>query len=152
MGHWGGGNAILTYGTTQATRASPYLCIGQCRQHGQHHTSLWGNTGNAIHLGQRRQHRQHHTSLWGNTGNTILMYGATCSTPYIWGNTGNTILMYWTTRATPYLHMGQCGQHHTVLLYGTIRRQHHNIYAWGNADNMHHNISMQQHRKHHACR
>ena len=69
-------------------------------------------------MGQRGQH---HTSLWGNTGNTILMYGATRATPRrqhhtsLWGNAGNTILMYGATRATPYFFMGQRGQHHTYV-------------------------------------
>ena len=113
------GNAILMYGSTRSTQATPYLylCMGQ---HGQH-----------------RQHRQRHTYVWvnavntGNTGYAILMYGPTRSTqatPY-WciyrSNTSNIIQTYGNT------------EQHTTLVYrsnmsNTIQTyilQHHtNIY------------------------
>ena len=114
---WGNtGNTILTCGATRATQATPYLCMGQRRQH---HTYGATQATPYLHMGQ---HGQRHTYIWGNTGNTILTDGAMRATPYVWGNAGNTIIfMHGAVRTCTIISL--CSNTGTAM---------HTCYVWGN--------------------
>ena len=99
-------------------------------QHGQHHTSLWGNADNTILI-----------LVYVNAGNTILLYGAMRATPHLCmgqhmgntinfvmcGNTGNTVLLY---GCQHYTHcMKQYWQHYGYIHNSNMHRRHH-AFMW----------------------